>query len=48
MTPPPPTARYVAKAQLVGAAIAALIGMFGGVMMQIELAAPGARWSSAF
>ncbi len=42
----PPVAAHVAKAQLGGALIAVLIGLFGGVMMQLELASPGALWSA--
>lgn len=42
------TARHLAYAQLAGAVIVALIGIAGGVLMQVELAAPGPRWSMDF
>lgn len=42
------TSRHLAYAQLAGAVIVALIGIVGGVLMQVELAAPGPRWSADF
>lgn len=48
MQRPPPTASYLARAQLAGAALVVVLGVVGGILMQIELAAPGARWSSDF
>ncbi len=48
MERPPVTARYVAIAQLAGAVLVAIIGVVGGVLMQVELAAPGPKWSAQF
>ncbi len=45
---PPPTASYLARAQLAAAALVVLIGVVGGILMQVELAAPGAKWSMGF
>ncbi len=48
MERPPATARHIAIAQLAGAVLVAVIGMIGGVLMQVELAAPGPKWSAQF
>ena len=48
MERPPATARYVAIAQLAGAVLVAVLGIVGGGLVQVELAAPGARWSAQF
>lgn len=48
MKRPPATARYIAIAQLAGAVLVAVIGVVGGVLMQVELAAPGPTWSAQF
>lgn len=40
------TARYLARAQLIAAGVALLIGVVGGVAMQLELLAPGPLWTA--
>lgn len=42
------TGRYLAIAQLAGALLVIAIAIVGGLVMQIELAAPGPKWSMQF